>query len=90
MPRRASIQERKTPMKVPEARNLPAIMPQKPFLQTMKEGMAFGLGSSIGHRIVGSLLGSNHSPPVDVRNEEYEKCIKENNDKSGCEYLLRT
>jgi hypothetical protein len=84
MPRRASIQERKaTPMK------MPAIMPQKPFLQTMKEGMAFGLGSSIGHRIVGSVLGSS-SPVLNTKNEEYEKCVKENNDKSGCEYLLRS
>lgn len=76
-------------MKIPEHKNLPAIMPQKPFLQTMKEGMAFGLGSSIGHRIVGSLLGSS-IPVVNTKNEEYEKCIKENNDKSGCEYLLRS
>jgi len=76
-------------MKVPEARNLPAIVPQKPFLQTMKEGMAFGLGSSIGHRIVGSILTPSTHSPLNTSNEEYEKCVKENNDKSGCEYLLR-
>ena len=76
-------------MKVPESRNLPAIVPQKPFLQTMKEGMAFGLGSSIGHRIVGSLLGSSTHSPLNTRNEEYEKCMKDTNDKSGCEYLLQ-
>jgi len=50
--------------------------------------MAFGLGSSIGHRIVGSLLGSTHSQ-LNTRNEEYEKCMKDTNDKSGCEYLLQ-
>ena len=80
-------------MKMPEQKNLPAIIPQKPsFLQTMKEGVALGIGSSIGHRIVGAVLGSAHVPhvpTVDTKNEEYEKCIKDNNDKSGCEYLLK-
>jgi hypothetical protein len=77
-------------MKLPEARNLPGIVPQRPsFLQTMKEGMAFGLGSSIGHRIVGSLLSPSTHSPINTKNEEYEKCVKDTNDKSGCEYLLR-
>lgn len=92
MPRRASSQERKVSPRIPENRNLPAIIPQRPsFLQTMKEGLALGVGSSIGHRIVGAILGSSaQSPTVDRKNEEYEKCMKDTNDKSGCEYLLRT
>ena len=77
-------------MKMPEHKNLPAIIPQKPsFLQTMKEGVALGIGSSIGHRIVGAVFGSPRVPTVDTKNEEYEKCIKDTNDKSGCEYLLK-
>jgi hypothetical protein len=95
MPRRSSnppLHERKlAPMKLPEQRNLPAIIPQRPsFLQTMKEGLALGIGSSIGHRIVGAVLGTAHTPAVNTKNEEYEKCIQDTNDKSGCEYLLRT
>ena len=101
MPRRSSspsLYEKKitSPMKMPESRNLPAIIPQRPsFLQTMKEGVALGIGSSIGHRIVGAFLGTAHVPhvphvpTVDTKNEEYEKCMKDNNDKSGCEYLLK-
>lgn len=77
-------------MKMPEPKNLPAIIPQRPsFLQTIKEGVALGVGSSIGHRIVGAILGTTHTP-LNTKNEEYEKCIKDNNDKSGCEYLLRS
>jgi hypothetical protein len=77
-------------MKIPEHKNLPASIAQRPsFLQTMKEGLALGVGSSIGHRIVGAVLGSPHTP-VNTKNEEYEKCMKDTNDKSGCEYLLRT
>jgi hypothetical protein len=87
MPRRSSnppLHERKlAPMK------MPAIIPQRPsFLQTMKEGVALGIGSSIGHRIVGAVLGTPHAP-VNTKNEEYEKCVKDTNDKSGCQYLLQ-
>jgi len=79
------------PIRIPEHHNLPAI--QKPsFLQTMKEGVALGVGSSIGHRIVGSILGpaTVNTTIVDKKNEEYEQCMKDNNDKTGCEHLLRT
>jgi hypothetical protein len=76
--------------RIPENRNLPAIIPQRPsFLQTMKEGVALGIGSSIGHRIVGAVLGTAHTPAGYAKNEEYEKCVKDTNDKSGCEYLLK-
>jgi hypothetical protein len=27
---------------------------------------------------------------AEEKNEEYEKCIQDTKDKSGCEYLLRT
>ena len=93
MPRRSSspsLYEKKVTPRIPEHTNLPAIIPQRPsFLQTMKEGLTLGVGSSIGHRIVGAVLGTPHNP-LNTKNEEYEKCMKDTNDKSGCEYLLRT
>jgi hypothetical protein len=79
------------PMRIPEQRNLPALIPQKPsFLQTMKEGVALGVGSSLGHRLVAAVMGPTiiQNSYVDKR-EEYEKCMKDNNDKSGCEHLLK-
>ncbi len=81
------------PMRIHENRNLPALISQKPsFLQTMKEGVALGVGSSIGHRIVGAILGPAiaHNPSVDKIKEEYDQCMKDNNDKSGCEHILKT
>jgi hypothetical protein len=75
-------------MVIDSKKNLPAVIVSRPsFLQTMKEGVALGVGSSIGHRIVGSILGTPHvvSPSI---NTEYEQCMKEN-DKAACEYLLK-
>ena len=98
MPRRSSspsLHERKIttmPIRVQD-KNLPAIIPQRPsFLQTMKEGVAFGVGNAIAHRIVGSIMGPAivQNPIIDKKQEEYEQCIKDNNDKSGCEHILRT
>jgi hypothetical protein len=69
MPRRsASIHEKKIPSMPVISQNptLPAnsqnptlpVNSQRPsFLQTMKEGLALGVGSSIGHRIVGAAFG---------------------------------
>lgn len=70
-------------------RNLPALIHQKPsFLQTMKEGVALGVGSSLGHRLVGAVMGSSIVQKSNV--DEYEQCMKDNNDKAGCEHLLKT
>jgi hypothetical protein len=80
------------PIIIDHTRNLPApIVPQKPsFLQTMKEGLAFGIGSSLGHGLIGSVMGPTivQKPIVSKKQEEYEKCIKDNDDKSGCNHLL--
>ena len=72
-------------------RNLPALIHQKPsFLQTMKEGVALGVGSSLGHRLVGAVMGSSIVQKSNVeKREEYEQCMKDNNDKVGCEHLLK-
>ena len=81
------------PKPIDYTKNLPALIPQKPsFLQTMKEGVALGVGSSIGHRIVGAILGpaTIQKPDVDTKKEEYEQCMKDTNDKTGCEHILRS
>ena len=100
MPRSSSPSKPRTittmPIRYPEHRNLPALIPQKPsFLQTMKEGVALGVGSSIGHRIVGAVMGApqiqtSQVQTLDKKKEEYEQCMKDNNDKVGCEHLLKT
>jgi hypothetical protein len=72
-------------------KNIPAITSQRPsFLDTMKDGLSFGIGNSLGHRVVGAILGPStvQIPTVPKKNEEYEQCIKDTNDKTGCEYLL--
>jgi len=75
-------------------RNLPAIITaERPsFLQTMKEGVALGVGSSIGHRLVGAIMGPTivNKPSIDKKQEEYQQCIKDNNDIAGCQHILRT
>ena len=82
------------PKPIDYTKNLPALIPQKPsFLQTMKEGVALGVVSSIGHRIVGAIMGplqTSQVQTVDTKKEEYEQCMKDNNDKTGCEHLLRS
>ncbi len=82
------------PLVIDNKKNLPALIPQNPsFLQTMKEGVALGVGSSIGHRIVGAIMGplqSSQVQPVDKKKEEYEQCMKDTNDKTGCEHILRS
>ena len=96
MPRRSSstsLSQKKiitAPSAIDYKKNLPAvIVAQKPsFLQTIKEGVALGVGSSIGHRIVGSILGSPNTSLPSSKNYEYEQCMKDNNDKAVCEYLL--
>lgn len=89
MPRRSSspaLQQRKIttmPIKV-EDKNLPAIIPaQRPsFLQTMKEGVAFGVGNTIAHKIIGSIPNTIKTTE---RSVEYEQCMEEYNDKAACE-----
>jgi len=97
MPRSSSTSKRNVttmPIRIPEHRNLPALIPEKPsFLQTMKEGVALGVGSSIGHRLVGAIMGplqTSQVQPVDKKKEEYEQCMKDTNDKTGCEHILRS
>ena len=96
MPRRSSspsFQEKKIvtmPIRIQDNKHLPAIIPpQRPsFLQSVKEGVGLG----IGYRIAGAFMGPTSLIVTPVRehlpvlkNTEYEKCMKEYNDKAACE-----
>jgi hypothetical protein len=106
MPRRsASIHEKKIPSMPVISQNptlpansqnptLPVISQRPSFLQTMKEGLALGVGSSIGHRIVGAAFGeptlrvsaASGVPPSSL--EEYEQCMKKYDDIAACQKIL--
>jgi hypothetical protein len=64
-------------------------------LQTVKEGVGFGIGSAIGHRIIGGLFGpsSSQSQEPKRRPTEYEQCLAEHRDfgdsAAFCSYLLK-
>jgi len=88
MPRRSSpsFHEKKIisiPAVTDNKKNLPAIIHEKPsFLQTMKDGMAFGVGNAIAHKIIGSIPNTIIGNGKSV---EYEQCMKEYDDKAVCE-----
>jgi hypothetical protein len=92
MPRRSSNPIVSTPQKT----NVPAIVVPKPsFLQTIKDGFAFGTGSAVAHRVVGSIFGSPAHTQVqpegqvnEKRNIEYEQCMKDYNNRDVCEIYL--
>jgi hypothetical protein len=97
MPRSSSTREKKIPA-IPampiinDKQNLAPIIPQKSsFFQTMKEGLAFGVGNSIANRIVGSFMGpSKIQPPLQsthTNQKEYDQCIEEYDDKIICHEL---
>jgi hypothetical protein len=62
------------------------------FYQTIKQGV----GLSIGHRIVGFFMGPPHSQTIHSetviiksrKQEEYEQCMKDHNDKAVCERIV--
>jgi len=85
------------PLQKTKARSLvkpaPLIHQDRPTFGTiMKEGIAFGVGQSIAHRIVGGLLGATPTPtptPSTVSNNlEYVQCMKESqNNVEACKHL---
>ena len=94
MPRRSSIHEKKILTLPTNVNNKqPVIYSQPPSLfQTIKEGVAFGAGSSIGHRIVGAIMGPStvqtYVQSKDKKQDEYELCLKEHDDKAACQRIL--
>ena len=89
-PSTASKSKNLTTMPASFNKNIPAITSSRPsFLQTMKEGLAFGVGNSLAHRIVGTMGQPSLNKLID-NNQEYEQCMKDNNDKLGCEHILKS
>jgi hypothetical protein len=90
MQRRTSVNDKK----INNNSHLPVIHSQNPsFYQTIKQGAAL----SIGHRIVGYFMGPSESQTVihresviykNRKQEEYEQCLKEHNDRAVCERIL--
>lgn len=60
----------------------PAPVSAPSFTQTIKDGIGYGIGSSIGHRITNFFLGppsQQHQSPQPTLTP-YEKCLLENKD----------
>jgi hypothetical protein len=86
MPRRS--QSPITRKHEPALSHMPAQRPS--MLQTMKEGLAFGVGNAIAHRMIMGASLQQQQPQQQQQqqmNPEYIQCIKEYNDKSVCETL---
>jgi hypothetical protein len=66
--------------------------PTKPtFGQTVKEGLGLGLGSAIGHRVVGAVLGpptiqTQVQAPAQKPDDLWQRCLERTNfDVEKCE-----
>jgi len=57
--------------------------PTSSMSNTVKEGLAFGIGSSVAHNTISRLFKSNDCSGI---LEEYKQCL--NNSKNECEKLL--
>lgn len=89
------------PLVIDNKKHLPAIIPQKPsFLQTMKEGFALGVGSSLGRKAVDGIFGTAHIatpmatpiPSAMAKHEpstekEFDKCMQRYDDRVLCKEL---
>ena len=70
---------------------------QNSILNTIKDGFSFGVGSSIGHRVVNGIFGDKKEENINDKKEvinesdflfkKYNECIK-NNDISECLKIL--
>ena len=60
------------------------------FGQTIKEGIAFGIGQSVAHRAIGAIFGSSATQNNSVPEKpEYIQCMKETfQDKEACKQYL--
>jgi len=93
MPRRS--QSPNIQKHVPAPRTISITPVQRPsMLQTMKEGLAFGVGNAFAHRmIMGTSLYQQQPQQQEQQkqlfNPEYIQCIKEYNDKSVCDTIYQ-
>ena len=99
MPRRSqspNIRKYEPAPKVPAT--ISHISVQRPsMLQTMKEGLAFGVGNAVAHRMIMGASLYQQQPQQqqqqqehEQQNPEYIQCIKEYNEKSVCDTLYLT
>ena len=87
------------PIRIKEQGNLPSIIPQRPsFLQSVKEGLGLGIGYRIAGAFMGPIGPSTHREPITppqkehvptLMTNEYEKCMKEYDDKAVCEKYIK-
>lgn len=85
--RQTGLHTKSYPLVKPQTTLVPT--PSAPsFGQTIKEGIGFGAGSAIGHRIVGAVLGpstmstitsATPSTPLDSIQTSHQKCMSERN-----------
>lgn len=74
----------------PSSSLVPTPMIQPPtFGQTIKEGIGFGAGSAIGHRIIGAVLGPTTAstattPTTEFKQTSQQKCVSERNTFELC------
>lgn len=65
-------------------------VPTATFGQTLKEGLAFGAGQAVAHRVVGSLFGSSAPSqnevklPCDKERSAFETCMKTKSVEDFC------
>jgi hypothetical protein len=68
-------------------------VPRPSFGQTLKEGLAFGVGQGIAHRVVGHVFGGAGSNATASKsssdNPEYTQCMQESfQDAEACKRFL--
>jgi hypothetical protein len=70
--------------------NTVPVLPKPSFAQTLKEGLAFGTGQAVAHRMVGSLLGYSGPPQQEVKRlcekelVAFESCMKTKSTDDFC------
>ena len=90
MPRKSNL-----PVKHKSAVPSVVVQPPRPSLgQTLKEGIAFGVGQGIAHRAIGILLGGT-APTEHIKTTEtpekpeYLQCLRESkNNQDACKQFL--
>jgi len=87
------------PSILPQLPSSTPTLPQPTLWQSMKQGIGFGAGSEVGHRVIGNILGSPTSsslpppalPPQNIyyASEQYKQCLEYNQHKKEvCTPLL--
>jgi len=91
------------PVPVPAPASIPATKPTPTpplatFGQTVKEGLAFGIGQSVAHNVIGSMfrtvtpvttVAAVAAPVAVTEKPEYTQCMKESfGDKELCKQFL--